>query len=301
MSQLPSGTAHILAVDDEPLNLVVLREILSLHPYRVTTASNGTEAWRLLCERAADFDLILLDRMMPDMDRIEVLRRLRATRPEHQCPVIMQTALATDADVAEGLRAGAYYYLTKPFAATTLLAVVNAALTDLRLRQSLLARVQTTERTLACLTQARFSFRTQEEARGVATLVATAVPNPQRVVLGLTELMFNAIEHGNLELSYRDKTQLIDAGRLSEELELRLADPVLGARQATVEFDRKPGEGRFRVNDQGNGFNWERYLDFSSERAFHTHGRGIAMTRAFSFDELQYQGCGNSVVAIART
>jgi hypothetical protein len=50
------------------------------------------------------------------------------------------------------------------------------------------------------------------------------------------------------------------------------------------------------IIDQGDGFNWQPYLEFSPERAFDLHGRGVAMSKAASFDSLEYQGNGNTVV-----
>ena len=66
------------------------------------------------------FDAILLDRMMPDMDGIEILRRVKSRPEMMEVPVIMQTGMSGDGDILDGLRAGAYYYLTKPFSADTL-------------------------------------------------------------------------------------------------------------------------------------------------------------------------------------
>jgi hypothetical protein len=50
------------------------------------------------------------------------------------------------------------------------------------------------------------------------------------------------------------------------------------------------------IQDEGDGFDWQKYLDFDPERAFDPHGRGIAMARMMSFDALEYQGKGNTVV-----
>ncbi|HLD95062.1 MAG TPA: response regulator, partial [Alphaproteobacteria bacterium] len=52
-----------------------------------------------------------------------------------------------------------------------------------------------------------------------------------------------------------------------------------------------------RIKDQGNGFDWKKYLELSPERATDPHGRGIAMAKTLSFSRLEYQGCGNEVVA----
>ena len=122
----------VLVVDDEPIGREVMAENLMDEGYEVVEADSGESAWTAIDATPQRFDAILLDRLMPDMDGIEILRRVK-NRPEMMSvPVIMQTGMAADADVLEGLKAGAYYYLTKPFAAETLLAIVAAAVRDYR-------------------------------------------------------------------------------------------------------------------------------------------------------------------------
>lgn len=305
VSSPPGGSALIemdavplvLVVEDEPVNLATLVENLETEGYRTASAQNGQAAWDLIEAAPESFDAILLDRVMPDMDGIEVLRRVKAHPAMAFTPVIMQTALSADADVAEGLRAGAFYYLTKPFAAETMLAIVAAAAKDHRLHRDLQRQARQTTRTLAWLRRAEFAFRTPGEARDIAMLVAHAAPEPDRVVLGLIELMLNAIEHGNLGISYEEKTRLIAEDGLLEEIERRLAAPETGSRQAVLTVERTAAAIWFGIADEGSGFGWADYLEMQPRRAFHTHGRGIAMARLISFDTVEYRGRGNEVWA----
>lgn len=289
---------RILVVEDEPISLEMLRIILGDEGYEVVSAVNGTEAWTLLEANPREFDVVLLDRLMPDMDGIEILRRMKGHAAMERTPVIMQTALASGEAVTEGLRAGAYYYLTKPFAAGTLVAIVAAAVRDRLDYLELLREVRHASRTVRCLQSAESSFRTVAEARDIATLLAQAAPDPERVVLGLSELMLNAVEHGNLGITYDEKSALGVGDPLAEELERRLADPANANKKAVVSFLRLPGELRFLVRDCGKGFDWQPFLEMSPERAFDTHGRGIAMSRLVSFDQLEYLGAGNEVEAV---
>jgi DNA-binding response OmpR family regulator len=289
---------RILIVEDEPINLEALAEVLGEEGYEVHSAINGANAWAKLTAEAGRFDVVLLDRLMPDMDGIEILRRMKDQPAMSQTPVIMQTSMSGDADVAEGLKAGAYYYLTKPFAAETLVAIVAAAVRDYRDYLDLQLEVSKATRTLGCLDAAEFSFRTTDEARDIATLLAQVSPDPGRIVLGLSELMLNAVEHGNLGITYAEKSALGGGEPLAEEIARRLANPDFAQRRATIEFRRTPAELRFIVRDRGSGFDWRRYLEMSPERAFDTHGRGIAMSRMISFDRLQYLGNGNEVEAV---
>ncbi|HEX2925823.1 MAG TPA: ATP-binding protein, partial [Ruminiclostridium sp.] len=106
-------TGRILVVDDEKINLQVLLNQLSLQKYTVVPASNGIEALRLINEQ--EFDLILLDIMMPKMSGYEVCRILREKYSLFELPVLMLTAKNRPQDIASGFEAGANDYLAKPF------------------------------------------------------------------------------------------------------------------------------------------------------------------------------------------
>lgn len=160
---------RILIAEDEPVGLMVLTDILRDEGYEISSAGNGTDAWRELAESPEGFDVVLLDRMLPDMDGIEILRRMKDRPAMARLPVIMQTSMSGSEAVAEGLKAGAYYYLVKPFAAETLVAIVGAAIRDHRDYLDLQHEVRQASRSMACLDRAEFAFRTTDEARDVAT------------------------------------------------------------------------------------------------------------------------------------
>lgn len=286
----------ILIVEDEPLNREVLLDTLQDNGYEATVAATGAEAWQQIVEHHDRLDAILLDRLLPDMDSLQLLIKLRADAAMTHVPVIMQTSLSSEDEVAAGLRAGAYYYLTKPFPPATLLSIVRSAVQDRRDYLELQQSLRQARNILKHLNQAEFWFRTQSEARDLATLVAHAAPDPQRVVLGLTELMLNAVEHGNLEISYAEKTELIAANRLEEEIEARLRLPTYARRTARLKIDRNDSGVQFVIRDEGKGFDWRPFIEMSPTRAFDTHGRGIAMSRLLSFDRLEFRGSGNEVV-----
>jgi diguanylate cyclase (GGDEF)-like protein len=119
----------LLLVDDEPMNRDVLQRRLTRAGYRILTAENGAEALEMA--DANRVDLVLLDVMMPGMDGIETLRRLRRSRSVAELPVIMVTAKDGSADVVEALDAGANDYVTKP---------VDFAIAQARIRTQLTAR-----------------------------------------------------------------------------------------------------------------------------------------------------------------
>lgn len=115
---------HILVVDDERSIRRLLRLYLDEAGYTVTEAADGQEA--LAKMRTGGIDLVLLDLMIPEIDGLEVARRVRADHPS--VPIIMLTARDDEASRVTGLEMGADDYVTKPFSARELVARVRAVL-----------------------------------------------------------------------------------------------------------------------------------------------------------------------------
>lgn len=109
---LEGETMHILAVDDDPLNLNVLIGILSMEPYCITKAHSAREALELLGTR--QWDLVIADVMMPHMSGYELTRRIRANYSLSELPVLLLTARSQPADIYTGFLSGANDYMTKP-------------------------------------------------------------------------------------------------------------------------------------------------------------------------------------------
>ena len=126
---------HILIVDDEPINLQVLTNHLEVQNFEVTSAIDGVEALALLKD-GRQFDVVVLDIMMPRMSGYEVCRRLRDYYLPHQLPVVMLTAKDQVSDLVTGFEAGANDYLTKPFSKDELLARVNTHLRLAKLNEA---------------------------------------------------------------------------------------------------------------------------------------------------------------------
>lgn len=124
-------SASLLVVDDSEANRDVLCRRLRRHGYTVTIARNGEEALALV--EQAPFDLILLDIMMPGLNGLEVLQRLRQAHPATELPVIMASAKDQSEDIVHALELGASDYVTKPIDFAVALARVR---THLALKQA---------------------------------------------------------------------------------------------------------------------------------------------------------------------
>ena len=293
---MENNQAHILIVDDEILNLEIVSEYLS-DDYQISTAENGVIAWEMLEKSPNDFDVILLDRMMPNMNGMEVLEKIKQHPILQHCPVIFQTAKASASDIAEGINAGAYYYLTKPFDENVLLSVTKTAVEDRLRYKEILDNLEQTKLTMDMLTSASFEFKTLDEARSIASLVSNACPEPAGIVMGLTELLINAVEHGNLGITYAEKSILNEQGTWVDEVNTRLQLVENINKTASVNFLRSPDYIEITVIDQGEGFDWKDYMDFDPDRVMDNHGRGIAIANKLSFSAVEYKGKGNEVCA----
>jgi DNA-binding response OmpR family regulator len=124
--------AHILIIEDEPSVAIALRDSLESEGHSVEVASDGGFGFQLASNE--NFELILLDLMLPKISGLEVCQRLRAN--EIETPIIMLTARGESSDAAFGLKLGADDYIPKPFDVGELLARIEAVLRRATRRQN---------------------------------------------------------------------------------------------------------------------------------------------------------------------
>lgn len=297
---MTSNRASILIVDDEPINLDIICAHLEDENYELIRANNGHEAWSKLEADPALYDTIILDRMMPDMDGMQLLNNIKDNDELEHIPVIIQTAKAASNDVIAGLKAGASYYLTKPYDGEILKSVIRGAVNGRLHEKSLLESLREGRKIFDLMTFGRFRIHNLHQCNLVATQVAHLCPEPQRVVTGISELLVNALEHGNLKIGYAEKSNLMRSGTWQMEVERRLSTSENSNGYIELEFKVEADTVQIKIRDQGPGFDWTPYMDFDPERAFDPHGRGIAVARLSSFDDLEYIGDGNEVLATVK-
>ncbi|MDJ0840829.1 MAG: ATP-binding protein [Acidobacteriota bacterium] len=195
----------ILAVDDEPVNRQVLRNQLTLAGYRTDVVANGHDALKAVEEK--EYDLIILDVMMPGISGLEVCASIRKTKSLYELPILMLTARSQLKDFLAGLEAGANDYLTKPFDKRELLARMKTLLTlrdavkaairhqnDLREEQ---VRTLTLENEKAVLTyRAEESARAEAQAKEVSqqktdflALMSHELRTPLNAIIGYSEIL----------------------------------------------------------------------------------------------------------------
>ena len=288
----------LLVVDDNPTTLHLLATTLEKEGYQVTRATDGLEALDVLKAHKQDFDVIILDRMMPRLDGIGVTRQIFEDPDLKYIPIVMATAADKPEEISEGIKAGVFYYLTKPIERHTLLSVVQSAVKEVEQRRVLRAEMERHRQSFGLIQVLKSTYRTLDEAESLASFLANCFPDPDRALTGISELLINAVEHGNLGIRYEEKTRLIEENSWREEIGRRLESTEFRDREVVVIYERKDQTYYLQITDQWEGFNWKNFLEFDPSRAWHNHGRGIAMANMIAFDRLVYNDKGNQVTAV---
>ena len=178
---------RILIAEDDAVSRHMLARTLGSWGHDVTITNNGIEAWQTLREPEAP-KLAILDWMMPELDGIEVCRRLRSTSSTASVYVILLTAMTSRDNVVEGLEAGADDYLTKPFDRSELRVRIQAAARIVELQSSLAQQVKELEQAIRLDDEVD---RYNDEI--ISELIAAMEKSPANVEAGLS--FFSATRH----------------------------------------------------------------------------------------------------------
>jgi DNA-binding response OmpR family regulator len=280
----------IVIVDNEPFELATLERMLEDDAYRFETAFSGSEAKELLNRVGPDTTAILLDWVLPDCDGLELLLWIQSQPFAADTEVIVHSEEFVPENVARAIDCGAYYFLTKPFDEPQLEAIVRAAVETVEQRRKLERLARETRDAVRLLEKGVFRFRTIEEAELLAVHLASACGHTD-LSLGLRELLVNAVEHGNLGITYDEKGRLLQEGTLARECRRRLSLPEYRNRHVEVTLQRKPHAMAIHVKDEGPGFDFEKYQTIDEARLFDSHGRGVLVASATL--DLEYLPPGN--------
>ncbi|MDQ0176578.1 ATP-binding protein [Bacillus chungangensis] len=154
-SAISTSNPNILAVDDDPINLKILVNVLSTEQYHITTATNGREA--LAKVKSKNWDLIITDIMMPHMSGYELSRLIRERYTISELPILFLTARSQREDIYTAFLSGANDYVTKPLKSLELKARVRALI---NLKQSIEERLRIEAAWLQAQIQPHFFFNT---------------------------------------------------------------------------------------------------------------------------------------------
>jgi CheY-like chemotaxis protein len=264
----------------------------------VEFASGGAAALEIL--KSDPPDLILTDLVMPEVDGLELVRRVREARPD--LPILLMTAFGGEDEAVQALRAGAADYLSKSRLerdlGPTLRRALDAFVVDRRRRMLVERLVRRT---------AEFELDSDPDlawALGAALVEDVAAlgmldrPEQIRLHVALQEALANALYHGNLELDseLRQEDESIFYNLAAER---RGLEPYRSRRlRVRTDFDRR--QAVFEIADEGPGFD-PRRLDrpVESEDLMRVGGRGLLLMRTF-MDEVAYNAKGNVVTLTKR-
>jgi len=223
------------------------------------------------------------------------LRRLKREDIAKYIPCIGLLTPSSSEDVIS--RQLFFHMLKLPLHDEILPHTVEAAQSDFKRYQALLGEVNSRTSAIGLIKSGKFRLQTLQQAEALTTMLSMACPEPAIVALGLSEILVNAIEHGNLDISYEEKSQLLEAGRWENEVTNRLTSDTYKDRFVEIHFDRHPDSIKISVTDQGDGFDWKKHVNNDPSNNNCTHGRGIAIAIAMGFSNLEYNDKGNSVCA----
>lgn len=184
----------ILIVDDVARNIQILGNILSAHGFQIAYAQNGQNALSIV--KKQDFDLILLDIMMPEMDGYEVCKKLKSNKKTSDVPIIFLTAKADMDSIVKGFETGGQDYITKPFNSAELLARINTHIL-LREQKKQLSQLnksleQKVEERTVQLTKANKLLEKLDHTKSdFLSIISHELRTPLNGVIGLTDLLSN--------------------------------------------------------------------------------------------------------------
>jgi signal transduction histidine kinase len=189
------GSGRLLIVEDNPANRDLLRRRLEKEGHQVWEAENGVQALEKLA--AGQFDLMLLDVLMPEMDGFEVLARVKQDARLEGLPVIMISALDEIQSVVRCIEMGAEDYLPKPFDPVLLRARIGASLEKKRLRDRERRKTEELEEALQRLKETQDQLVVQEKMASLGALtagIAHEIKNPLNFVTNFAELSVDLLQ-----------------------------------------------------------------------------------------------------------
>lgn len=291
---MENNSFRVVVADDEVLNLEILVRTITDAGYHATSFDDGDTALQYIKANPERVDIIILDKIMPRMNGLDVLKQLKAEPSLKNIPIILQTGDVGIEQLKEGLQAGAYYYLSKPFDPEMLISLVNAAARDCVMRNQVLHQLKNEKPITTLLKEGLFEVRTVEDAYKLSAAISYHAIRSDDVNLGISALILNAIEHGNLSIGYEEKNFLLHKGTFADEVARRINMPENINKLVKVTFDRRDDRIVVIIEDQGRGFDWQRYMNYDPIRLTDLNGRGIASANIMRLG-IEYMGTGNKV------
>ncbi len=250
----------ILIVEDETPIRKLIKRYLKNPDYEVFEAGNGREGFKTY--QAENPDIIISDIDMPEMDGLELLERIR--EKDNDTIVIITTSMDAAEYTLKALRKRANDYIGKPFSKNEMVNIISKYVSILENRtheREIIGMITKRELELTIGNRldlvGKVSNRLLQETEG-------ALSSKERlgIYLGLVEILTNSIEHGNLEITYDEKTDSQNEGFdvYNQLISKRLEDPNLKDRKVSIDFKRDKNSLEWTISDEGPGFDYNNLI-----------------------------------------
>jgi CheY-like chemotaxis protein/anti-sigma regulatory factor (Ser/Thr protein kinase) len=282
----------VLVVDDQEALRSLLARLLEREGFDPIQAEDGAQAVEMY--KSESPIVVVSDIMMPKMDGLMLLNEIR--RIDRNATVILMTGQGNEDVLLKALRGGATNFFKKPFNVRELIDEIRKVV-EFRLeaaRSSLFSPLLVEEMKHFVMPRADSPFFP------IINQITLQLPCllPQEDILnlkiGIEEIITNAIEHGNLGISYDEKSKAIQESRLAELIADKGRESDAAGRAVHITSRLSPEVFEIAVRDDGHGFDWRSLPAVEPENLLAFNGRGIFLTKIY-FDEVVYNDSGNEV------
>lgn len=284
----------ILIVDDDDITREIIENILQIDSYVLRTAINGRVGLSVFNE--FNPDLVITDIEMPDMNGLGLLAAIRKKNAD--TIVLVATAHGSEEYALQALQLHANDYIKKPIDSNLLLLRVQQYAASISAKQ----KVREVSKFITSSELTMTFGNSYDLIYNIASYLANqaggilAPEDLPMVQLGLAEMITNAIEHGNLGITYEMKSKALETiGGFSQLVAECMSDPQAIRRQVTVKSKINREWCEWVIQDEGEGFDWFSLSEeLTAKTLMSQHGRGIMLGR-LNFNEVEYSGSGNRV------
>ncbi|MBL7042873.1 MAG: response regulator [Pirellulaceae bacterium] len=296
--------SRILVAEDSSTQVVLIRGILEDEDYEVDVVTNGKQALQRL-EEGGDYDLVLTDMVMPEMDGLQLARAIRAHHAG--TPVILMTGKGTDELAIEALEDGAAGYVPKSRMSDRLVDEVTQVLHMASMERSY-------KGLLDCLGRTQFIF----ELENNVSLIDPLVDLLQQMMTGmhlcdstarlragvaLEHALLNALYRGNLEISPEEMLntrEMLFQGEAPQLVKERLSQPPYCDRKIYLDALLTKKDATFVIRDEGSGFDTSKIPNPGAPDSLEQEGvHGLLLMQTF-MDEVVFNDEGNEVRMVKR-
>jgi CheY-like chemotaxis protein/anti-sigma regulatory factor (Ser/Thr protein kinase) len=286
------GKVRILVVDDQETLRALLSRLLIREGFEPIEAADGEQAVALF--KSESPLVVVSDIMMPRMDGLSLLHEIK--RIDRNATVILMTGQGNEDVLLDALRGGATNFFKKPFNIRDLINEIRKVV-EFRLeaaRSTLFSpflHEETKRFVIPSAESAYFPIINQITLQLPCLLPEGEILN---LKIGIEEMIANAVEHGNLGITFEEKNRAIEEGGLAELMAERGRASDAAGRRVHVESRLTLESFEISIGDEGQGFAWRDLPEVAPESLLSYNGRGIFLTKIY-FDDVLYNDAGNGV------